>query len=116
MLQSNTKEIKDTVINIFDMSKNIYKLCSDVSEDTQVYSKVADIYAEREKLIHKLQAFKANKSMQPEIGMFFKKYAKEIQKIVDLEGRILEVLGKRKIDMAQKLRKINSNMNVLIYK
>ncbi len=116
MPQSKAKEIKDTVINIFDMSKNIYKLCAEVSDDAHAFSKVADIYTEREKLITKLQEFKANKDTQSEFGEFFEKYAKEIQKIVDLEGRIIEVLGKRKIEMAQKLRKINSNMNVLIYK
>ncbi len=116
MPQSKAKEIKDTVINIYDMSKNIYKLCSGVSEDVQLFSKVADIYTERERLINKLQKFRAEKSSQPEISEFFEKYAKEIQKIVDLEGRIIDILGKRKIDMAQKLRKINSNMNVLIYK
>lgn len=116
MLQSNTKEIKDTVINIYDMSKNIYKLCAEVSEDVQLYSKVADIYTERDKLITKLQDIKANQSILPEINQFFEKYAKEIQKIVDLEGRIIELLGKKKIEMAQILRDMNSNINVLIYK
>ena len=116
MLQSNSKEIREAVINIYDMSKNIYKLCTEKLEDAQLYSKVSELYSERAIALSKLEAMKDNALNKQEINEFFKKYAKEIQKIVDLDGRIIEVLGKRKIEMAQELRKINSNMNVLIYK
>ena len=100
------------------MSKNISKLCSENLEkgDNTIFYKISDIYSERGNLIKKLELMSANKESEERLKLFVCKNSKEIQKIVDLDAKIINILEKKKIEMAHELRKIHSNMNVLIYK
>ncbi len=118
MLPSDEVKIEQTLINIFEMSENIYKLCTGNldKEDKSLYSKISDIYTERSKSIEYLQVIGSTVESEAQLKLFFNKNTKEIQKIVDLDGMIIEILAKKKIEMAQELRNIQLNKNVLIYK
>lgn len=116
MLPFDEVALKSIITNVFDMSKNIYNLCTSNLDDPNLSHKILRIYTDRSNLIDKLVAWNTQSKNKSDLQVYFDKYSKDIQEIVDLDGKIIEILAKMKIEMAQELKKIQINKNVLIYK
>jgi biotin synthase-like enzyme len=116
MQKLDKKEIFEIIENIYDICKNIESIVGIGVNNLDDCEQIATLYDNKGLLINKLIEMKDSEPWAKVFSDNIEEISKEMRKVDDIDSKLISSIGALKDEMAQKLRKFNSDKLVLAYK
>lgn len=113
MQELNNSKLSETINSLLENSRALYAFCNENINKSENFSKVNDLLADNQRCIEVISSFKENNNRYTQM---LEESSAAVNEILKLYGDISDFLANRKDELADKLSKINTNKNLLIYK
>lgn len=113
MQKFNDGKLIETINALLENSRALYALCDENINKGENFSKVDELFADNQRCIEVINSIKDNNHNYTQV---LKANSAIVNEILELNANIVKFASNRKDKLAEKLSKINTNKNLLIYK